>query len=429
MKRVLLIAFLALTGFIQSSAKTNVVFLDGMSKPEDRDFSEAMFSLYSRIEAVGFAERIWYLAADNGLALAKAASQVSEAELLRLRAEVSALTDSADVTLIFLNAHGGGLNQDTTSWLYGRNVSPFPVVVSELDTVKNRGRGILERDLVWRDEADTTKFGPRDLNADGDLDDFVYITESVRLGADLLSDYRLAEILLAMPGKKILFCNSCYGPLTDNFFGSEAGVYSATDKFSEAFGRWYLSYLAPGFSFRQPDAFTSPGTFCADAEEDGKITVADLQNYVAYNFPEEWAKKFRYNDSGTPAEFPVPRGWREFVPGEFSNSTVIVYGQAHQGASIAGRETKPLAFSLAENFPNPFNSETTIDYVLPRQTRARLAVYDTRGQEVAKLVDGETAAGLHQISFRASGLASGVYFYLLETDTGFRQVRKMLLVK
>jgi hypothetical protein len=304
MKRILLIVFLALAGFIQLGAKTNIIFVDGMSKPEEKDFSEAMSYLYGKIEAVGFAEKIWYLASDNGLDLVKVASKVSESELLRVCAEASATTDSADVTLIFLNAHGGGLNQDTTSWLYGRNVSPFPVIVSELDTVKNRGRGILERDLVWRDEADTTKFGSRDLNADGDLDDFVYITESLRIGADLLSDYRLAEIFLPIPGRKVFVCNSCYGPMTDNFFGPSAGVYSATDKFSEAFGKYYISYLAPGFSFRQPDAFTPPGIFCADMGGDGQVTVADLQNYLAWTFPAGWAENSATTTAVRRPNFP-----------------------------------------------------------------------------------------------------------------------------
>ncbi len=88
----------------------------------------------------------------------------------------------------------------------------------------------------------------------------------------------------------------------------------------------------------------------------------------------------------------------------------------------------PGAFALNQNFPNPFNPSTQIEFAMPKSSYARLVVYDALGREVATLVDGELSAGAHVRSFDASGLAGGVYFYRLSAGT-FNETRRMLLVK
>ena len=88
----------------------------------------------------------------------------------------------------------------------------------------------------------------------------------------------------------------------------------------------------------------------------------------------------------------------------------------------------PRAFSLTQNYPNPFNPTTTIRYQLPARTRVELKVYDIIGRCVATLADGLQAAGLHEVKFDGSGLASGVYLYRLTTPDYIRD-RKMLLLK
>jgi hypothetical protein len=86
----------------------------------------------------------------------------------------------------------------------------------------------------------------------------------------------------------------------------------------------------------------------------------------------------------------------------------------------------PDSYALHENFPNPFKGSTTIRYELPAETMVRLNVYDQQGRQVATLVDGRQAAGRHAIRFDASSLASGVYLYRLETDSGRYQSGQML---
>ncbi|RJP74708.1 MAG: hypothetical protein C4524_12610, partial [Candidatus Zixiibacteriota bacterium] len=69
----------------------------------------------------------------------------------------------------------------------------------------------------------------------------------------------------------------------------------------------------------------------------------------------------------------------------------------------------PAGFALVRAYPNPFNPATTIGYQLPAHSRVSLRIYDTAGREVAALVDGWREAGLHEVTFNASGLPSGIY--------------------
>ncbi|HWP83114.1 MAG TPA: T9SS type A sorting domain-containing protein [Bacteroidota bacterium] len=86
-------------------------------------------------------------------------------------------------------------------------------------------------------------------------------------------------------------------------------------------------------------------------------------------------------------------------------------------------------FDLQPNYPNPFNSETTIEFTSAEVHKVVLKVYNTLGQEVATLFEGQVEAGvLQQIRFDASGLPSGVYFARLESGRQ-QTVRKMLLMR
>ena len=88
----------------------------------------------------------------------------------------------------------------------------------------------------------------------------------------------------------------------------------------------------------------------------------------------------------------------------------------------------PQTFALRQNFPNPFNPGTTIEYDVPQVSHIVLKVYNTLGQDVATLVDGPVPAGEHRVRFDGHGLASGVYFCRLIAGPQI-QVKKMLLLK
>ncbi len=83
---------------------------------------------------------------------------------------------------------------------------------------------------------------------------------------------------------------------------------------------------------------------------------------------------------------------------------------------------------LEQNYPNPFNPSTSIRYELPTSSVVRLSVFDLLGREVSVLVNERKDAGIHEVSFNGSGLASGVYLYRLNANS-FLQTRKLVLAK
>ncbi len=86
------------------------------------------------------------------------------------------------------------------------------------------------------------------------------------------------------------------------------------------------------------------------------------------------------------------------------------------------------AFSLSQNSPNPFNPVTSIPFSLGKESEVTLAVYNIAGEKVATLADNRFSAGSHNVSWEASGYASGVYFYRI-TAGEYTETKKMILIK
>jgi len=88
----------------------------------------------------------------------------------------------------------------------------------------------------------------------------------------------------------------------------------------------------------------------------------------------------------------------------------------------------PLTYGLEQNYPNPFNPETTIEFTIPVTQNVRLELFNTLGERVVTVVDGNLPAGAHAYRFDGRNLASGIYYYRIEAGN-FHRTRKMILLR
>ncbi|MFN0158456.1 MAG: carbohydrate binding domain-containing protein [Bacteroidota bacterium] len=138
---------------------------------------------------------------------------------------------------------------------------------------------------------------------------------------------------------------------------------------------------------------------------------------------------FRTKNFATRVANARLRFW--FVPYAHAGDWYEFYGVQLAKVVTKGSDEQvliPDALALQQNYPNPFNPTTVISYDLPVALQVSLRVYDLLGKEVATLVDGIQDAGFKSVEFDASTLASGVYFYRLQTGE-FISVKKMIVTK
>ena len=88
----------------------------------------------------------------------------------------------------------------------------------------------------------------------------------------------------------------------------------------------------------------------------------------------------------------------------------------------------PLEYNLKQNFPNPFNPATIITYSIPEQSYVTLKIYNVLGNEVTILVNESKPSGIYNVTFDASDVPSGIYFYTLKAEN-FSSTKKMIYLK
>ncbi len=139
-----------------------------------------------------------------------------------------------------------------------------------------------------------------------------------------------------------------------------------------------------------------------------------------------------WQDSFQPYPDDYPDYWvlRLNPTGEFANimsNTFAFVGMDFDEVEEPNAKI-PTFFSLEQNYPNPFNPSTSISFTIPSAKNISLKVYNINGQHVATVFNGYMESGSHSLTFDASELASGVYFYRLDTGT-YIASRKMVLMK
>ena len=112
-----------------------------------------------------------------------------------------------------------------------------------------------------------------------------------------------------------------------------------------------------------------------------------------------------------------------------SGEGIAVYNPGGVVLDIDSREQPAKKiYSILPNYPNPFNSSTIIQYHLPKSTYVKLTIYNLIGQEIEILINRYQMSGIHQISWAADDLPSGIYFYRLQMDD-FSETKKLVLQK
>ena len=110
----------------------------------------------------------------------------------------------------------------------------------------------------------------------------------------------------------------------------------------------------------------------------------------------------------------------------------------HRGWTLAtdddGTTLQPKKFSLGNNYPNPFNPSTTIDFSVPVQSGVTFTIYNVLGEEMYRMSDDNLTSGVYRVRWNGKNkygvqVPSGIYFYQLEAGESFRQTKKMTLIK
>jgi hypothetical protein len=157
------------------------------------------------------------------------------------------------------------------------------------------------------------------------------------------------------------------------------------------------------------------------------VTPAGVKRFGASHVGLPPNTAHRYLPVWTDLEASVLEVWEDHGnDGSFEG--VLYLTNELTGMKEQGSTPLPAQYRLGQNFPNPFNPSTTIEFSIPKSQFVSLKVFNALGQEVAVLVDGTLAAGNHSVSFDARQLPSGVYFYRISAGT-FVESKKMVLMK
>jgi hypothetical protein len=211
-------------------------------------------------------------------------------------------------------------------------------------------------------------------------------------------------------------------------------------------GNWTVMYETDGDNHFTPrialhllsgGTLDDPTYIAEDVDGDGIVELAILSGGYLYIFKSDRDNSYYlwYMKQG-PASFTFNfhdmngDGIQDILWTRIRNSSWV--SDIFVGSPLMSVEPSPEVLpagpKLMQNYPNPFNPTTNIRYGLPRSGFVTLTVFNSIGQQVAQLVNGERQAGYHHVIFHGDGLASGVYFYRLEAGS-FVSTKKLLLLK
>jgi hypothetical protein len=193
-----------------------------------------------------------------------------------------------------------------------------------------------------------------------------------------------------------------------------------------ATGVYTFSVTRTGMTRGGIDIAVSAGTLALATGSTGlKILSGELVQSTKFTGPT--TKTFNLTAPNTPGPITiyfVGCGDSQNEPGWRHGTNLVV----NVVSGINPTEEVVHSYSLSQNFPNPFNPTTTISFGIPKAGLVNISVYDITGKFVAELVNSELSAGKYNTAWDASYLASGLYFYKIQSGD-FVEVKKMSLIK
>ena len=127
---------------------------------------------------------------------------------------------------------------------------------------------------------------------------------------------------------------------------------------------------------------------------------------------------------------------KNFTIGLFQKSSYriacVIYTEWINSGSVTiiseNKNDIPSGFNLSQNYPNPFNPTTKIKFAIPEEGSVSIKIYNALGNEVKTIVNEQMKSGSYEVTFDASQLPSGIYFYKLQANS-FAATKKMVLLK
>jgi len=179
---------------------------------------------------------------------------------------------------------------------------------------------------------------------------------------------------------------------------------------------WYANEGDEGFTEQQQliDSHRVQSLNVMDLDNDNDLdVVAVLDNYLVAWFANDGEGGF-----GQGETISDEAGWCELMVADDLDADadldIIIASSLHDYVAwfrndLISAGTTPTEYQLLSNFPNPFNSSTTITFELPTTTVVDLRVYNLLGGQIVTLAKGNFCSGVHQVLFDGSGLAAGTY--------------------
>ncbi len=228
---------------------------------------------------------------------------------------------------------------------------------------------------------------------------------------------------------------------SDNLIGNTNASYVG-NRLIIAGRKWDGEYLSAGISWSADQGSTWTAV-SLDSSLDGTINDLAFEGIVGFavgsaSNPQQTNTKGRIYSSLDGGQH-----WQQvFEASDISFISVCGNGISAYALSDDGHVAKntytvtgvtsqlivPQEYALKQNYPNPFNPSTSISFTVAKNSHLRLSVFDAAGHEVKVLVNGYKNAGSYTETFDGSSLASGVYFYRLESSE-YSATKKMMLVK